>query len=564
MWRSLAARSRASVLTKAEHTFAAAATQKPKVLPSKTLNPLPHFPTRSPPPRFFSQVSETITYSDTPEPPPPSSSLDEEEIDDAAPGDGVAGVSEQEIGEVREEEEEEEEEEVYEIDVEKLEGLVGLLKDGGDGSIEASFRDLDLRLHDVFVTKVVETPGVVGENLIRLFKWGLKEKPEFRVNRKMLDGLVVAMCGVDVTKEDVCSLWEFIKVVGKEESGLLSVDFLNVLMSLFSELGEGKAALEVLGKFDDFGCVPSADSYYFAIEGLCKSGDFECAKSVSEEMIHGRCSPDAEKVGMILSWFCKAGMAKEAHSVYLLLKEVKQCRPWSSVYFLISSLSREDETVKLALDMLEEIDGEARKYAIKPFSGVVQGLCRIKDVDGAKKLLIQMTKEGPPPGNAVFNSVINGYSKAGDMQDAIEMMELMKSRGLKPDVFTYTVIMSGFTKGGLMEEACNMLSEAKKKHAKLTPVTYHTLISSLCKLEQFDKALELFREMKDFGVQPTTDEYNKLIQSLCLKALDWETSEKLLEEMKNSGLYLNDYTRGLIRAVKEMQTEKVEMQKIIA
>ncbi|KAL6141156.1 hypothetical protein ACLB2K_059446 [Fragaria x ananassa] len=559
MWRSVAARSRAYLLTKAAHNFVAS-TQNPKVLPSKTLTPLSHFPTRSPLPRFFSQLSENLSYSDTAEPPP--FSVAENEKDDFAPGDGVAGVSEElgsaEIGEVGEEEE------AHEIDVEKLEGLLSLLSGSADGSLESSFRDLDLTLHEDFVVKVVETPVVVGGNLIRFFKWGLKEKPEFRVNRQILDGVVLAMCGEGVTKEDMYSLWDLVKRVGENKSNVLNVDILNVLMSSFTKLGEGRPALEVLSKFDGFGCVPSADSYYVAIEGLCKSGDFDCAKSVSEKMIEARSSPDAEKVGRIISWFCKAGMAKDAQLVYFLLKDEKQCRPSSSVNFLISSLSREGENVKLALDLLEEITGEARKYAIKPFSAVVQGLCRIKDVDGARKLLIQMTKEGPPPGNAVFNSVINGLSKAGDMQDAIEMLKLMEGRGLKPDVFTYTVIMSGYAKGGQMEEACIILSEAKKKHAKLTPVTYHTLISSFCKLEQFDRALELFHEMKDFGVQPTTDEYNKLIQSLCLKALDWETSEKLLEEMRNSGLYLNGITRGLIRAVKELQSEKVECEQIVA
>ncbi|KAK9274728.1 hypothetical protein L1049_021979 [Liquidambar formosana] len=192
----------------------------------------------------------------------------------------------------------------------------------------------------------------------------------------------------------------------------------------------------------------------------------------------------------------------------------------------------------------------------------MRGLCRIKNVEEAKKLLFKMIDAGPLPGNAVFNSLINALSKAGDMEEAKEMMKLMESRGLKPDVYTYSVIMSGYVKGGQMEDACKVLSEAKKKHTKLTPVTYHILIRGYCKLEEFDKALKLFSEMKDFGVQPNTDEYNKLIQSLCLKALNWGMAEKLLEEMKENGLHLNGITRGLIRAVKEMEEEGVETREI--
>uniref|UniRef100_A0A2N9I4P6 Pentacotripeptide-repeat region of PRORP domain-containing protein n=1 Tax=Fagus sylvatica TaxID=28930 RepID=A0A2N9I4P6_FAGSY len=375
--------------------------------------------------------------------------------------------------------------EVYEINVEHLENVLSLLQSSVDGSLESDLDDMGLTLHEEFVVKVLETPLVLGENLIRFFKWAIKEETQ---------------------------------IEGEKENGLLNVEILNELIALFSKLGKGKAGLEML----DEGCLP-----------------------------------ENEKVGKIISWFCKGNKAKDAHSVYLLAKEKNHTLPRSSVNFLISSLCRKDETVTLALEMLDDFSGEARKYAIKPFSTVIHGLCRMKDVDGAKQLLSKMIAEGPPPGNAVFNSIISGYSKAGDLGEAMQIKKLMESRGLKPDVYTYTVIMSGYTNGGQMEEACKVLAEAKKKHSKLTPVTYHTLIRGYCKLEEFDKALKLLSEMKDFGVQPNVDEYNKLIQSLCLKALDWETAETLLEEMKEKGLHLNGITQGLIRAVKEMEEEEL-------
>uniref|UniRef100_A0A803NEU5 Pentatricopeptide repeat-containing protein n=2 Tax=Chenopodium quinoa TaxID=63459 RepID=A0A803NEU5_CHEQI len=98
---------------------------------------------------------------------------------------------------------------------------------------------------------------------------------------------------------------------------------------------------------------------------------------------------------------------------------------------------------------------------------------------------------------------------------------------------------------------------AKRKHAKLCPATFHSLIRGYCNLGEFDRAVKLLSEMKDSGVEPNVDEYNKLIQSLCLKALDWKSAEKLLEEMKEKGLYLPGITRGLVSAVKELEQEAV-------
>ncbi|KAF2286395.1 hypothetical protein GH714_016680 [Hevea brasiliensis] len=228
-------------------------------------------------------------------------------------------------------------------------------------------------------------------------------------------------------------------------------------------------------------------------------------------MLNAEALPDSEKVGKIICWFCKGSRANDAHMIYMLAKEKNKYPSQSAVTFLICLLSRKDETVKLCLDMLDSFSRETRKYAIKPFSSVFCGFCRIKDFDRAKMLLTNMIDEGPPPGNAVFNTIINGYSKCGYMKGAMEMKKLMERRGLKPDLFTYTVI--------------------------------------------FDKALELLTEMKEFGVQPNVDKYNKLIQSLCLKA-DWETAEKVLEKMEEDGLHLNGITKGLIRAVKKEGLQK--------
>lgn len=207
--------------------------------------------------------------------------------------------------------------------------------------------------------------------------------------------------------------------------------------------------------------------------------------------------------------------------------------------FLISKLCGKDETVGVALGMLDDFNGDNRKHAIKPFSFVLRALYRIKDMDGAKKLLSKMIEEGPLPGNAAFNLVICGLSKAGDVEEAIQWMKVMEGRGLRPDVYTYSVVMSGYAKGGQMEDAAKVFGEAKKVHPKLGPIPYHILIRGHCKLEEFDKAMGYFREMKENGVNPNHDEYNKLIQSLCLKSMDWRTSEVLLEEMKENGLRLN-------------------------
>lgn len=459
---------------------------------------------------------------------------------------------------------------VKENDAEKVEALLSLLQSYGVvcGSIEKQFEKMGLFLGDDLVLKVLKTPCVPGENLISFFRWISKHPSRYKLTSQVLNEFVGSICTQNERKE-VYALWDLINEIGEKEKGVVNAVCLNQLITEFSRLGKGKAALEVFNKFEEFGCVPDADAYYFTIEALGNRSFYTWAWSVCEKMITANVTPDANRLGKIISYFSKGGMAKDAHMVYLYAKDKRVVLPRSCIDSVVTSLCRiektnketyeeinkegDRETMSLALDMLNEYSSEDRKYAIKPFSSVIKKLCWIEDFDGATKLLLEMIESGPPPGNAVFNCVINGLTKRENMEEALSLKKVMESRGLRPDIYTYCVIISGFARAGEMDEACKIFDEAKKTHKKLTPVVYHSLIRGYCRVEQFDKAVSLLMEMRQHGVQPKHDEYNKLIKSLCFKALDWETAEKLQEDMQANGIPLNGRTKALISAVRELQ-----------
>ena len=444
-------------------------------------------------------------------------------------------------------------EEVTQFDEEKFKSLLSLLR-SEEESLEFGLKTLDVDLNSDLVVKVFESPGISGKNLIRFLKWATNKKEEITLTTSLVESLLVAI-SVEGRRLNAYALWDLVKEIGENES-VLNLEIMNELIALLGKLGKSKAAFDVFSKTEEFGFTPNEKTYYVTLEALCKRSFMEWAGAVCEKMLKSGVLPEGgDKIGNIITWFCKEGKAEEAYSVYELAKGKEKLLPPSSVATLISALCKNDGTVAFAQEMLSDLSGEARRQGIKPFSDVIRSLCRMKNVKDAKALLLDMISKGPAPGNAVFNLVVHACSRSGYLDEAKEVLKLMESRGLKPDVYTYTVIISGYTKGGMMNEAQEMLAEAKKKHKKLSTVTYHTLIRGYCKIEEYDEALNLLNEMESFGVRPSADEYSKMIQSFCLKALDWEKAEMLFEEMKQKGLHLNAITQGLIRAVKEMQSE---------
>uniref|UniRef100_A0A803LAE8 Pentatricopeptide repeat-containing protein n=1 Tax=Chenopodium quinoa TaxID=63459 RepID=A0A803LAE8_CHEQI len=280
----------------------------------------------------------------------------------------------------------------------------------------------------------------------------------------------------------------------EKESGVVNAEMLNQLISAFSRLGKGKAAYEAFGKFEEFGCVLNVDSYYLTIEALCKRSFYDWATLVVQKCLMLECFQRVRRL---------------VRSYHSYAKDTSPRRPMLSILLprgIISILLRR----QLIFDKLS-IEGK-------------------NDIECAKKLFA-------------------------------EMMEKVRLLGMQSLILSLTLFPKleiwKMPRGWYDGEARKVLSMAKRKHAKLCPATFHSLIRGYCNLGEFDRAVKLLSEMKDSGVEPNVDEYNKLIQSLCLKALDWKSAEKLLEEMKEKGLYLPGITRGLVSAVKELEQEAV-------
>ncbi|XP_042474173.1 pentatricopeptide repeat-containing protein At3g02650, mitochondrial-like [Zingiber officinale] len=442
------------------------------------------------------------------------------------------------------------------VDLEQVEKVRSLVGGTSQDSLETRLDQIDVTLSAELVALVLQTPDVLPQNLINFFIWAWKSEEETVRSSRTVEILVDAVSGsTELSKMEAYKLWDLVKEIGKNNAVLLNTSILNQLISLFGRLQKPRAGLEVFNKFSDFGCSPDRNTYCLTIAALGTRSLFNTAWPVCEKMLTSEDLPDGENIGKIITFLCKGKKAKEAHLVYLMAQQKEMLLPSSCLDILVRSLSRKEETLHMALELLNNYPKEYVRNANAIFALVIQGLCRAKQPQEAKKLLFRMVQSGPPPGTAVFNYVITALSKGGEMEDAISLMNLIKERGLQPDIYTYSVIMSGFAEGGLMDEAYQIYREAKKKHSKLSPVTYHIIIRGYCKMEEYEKALKCLKEMKEDGVQPNSDEYNKLIRSLCLKALDWRTAEKLLEEMKESGLFLKDATRSLILAVKELEEE---------
>nr|GMD50688.1 pentatricopeptide repeat-containing protein At3g02650, mitochondrial [Ipomoea batatas] len=87
------------------------------------------------------------------------------------------------------------------------------------------------------------------------------------------------------------------------------------------------------------------------------------------------------------------------------------------------------------------------------------------------------------------------------------------------------------------------------------------LLLQLSKQGEMEEATKSLKMMEDRGLKPDVYTYTVIISGYVKKLEMDEAAEKLLEEMKGNGVHLNAITKGLIRAVKDMEQDELERKR---
>ncbi|KNA19546.1 hypothetical protein SOVF_060740 [Spinacia oleracea] len=320
------------------------------------------------------------------------------------------------------------------VEFEKLLSLFSS-KDNNTVSVDSileSRDNWDALLNIGFFCKMIINPP---ENLSHLdqfkyFNWAIS-RDDFQINDSLLDGIANILTKPVLTtpklwpetdKQWLHLSWnlvksgggggggvvtklrnKLIKNLGEEDSnihGIVTTRILNKLINAFGYFGDHKSGIEILNKFPDFRCNPDLNTYSGVVYCAwgCKSEDWElefCQKMV-KYLQENDSNVDNESVSWIINLYCKIDKPKLGHAIY---EAAKKKTPANSVHQLIHCLSKHDETLCLAHNMLAGLDSSARENAT---SG----------------LAIRMLMAGPTPEVKAFNHVIKCLCSTGNMERA--------------------------------------------------------------------------------------------------------------------------------------------------
>ncbi|MCI11393.1 pentatricopeptide repeat-containing protein [Trifolium medium] len=76
-------------------------------------------------------------------------------------------------------------------------------------------------------------------------------------------------------------------------------------------------------------------------------------------------------------------------------------------------------------------------------NSLINGWCKVKDVDKAMCLLNEMVNEGLYPDAVTFTTLVGGFCEVGKPFAAKELFFMMKEYGMVPNLLTRAVVLDG-------------------------------------------------------------------------------------------------------------------------
>ncbi|MED6169422.1 hypothetical protein PIB30_021224 [Stylosanthes scabra] len=308
-----------------------------------------------------------------------------------------------------------------------------------------------------------------------------------------------------------------------------------ITASLHNQVGRLEAALEIFGRMDEIGVLPSRSAMNILIGELCsmsaKEGSVEKVRVKNTRRPYTILVPNVGCNSNAISGSIQPAIAvfRAVHSSGLL--------PSSFVVVkLISELCRLGKTEE-AVDIL--MIAEERKLTCvgEGYSIVIQALCKHRRVEEVSKLFGRMLQHGLKPKLVVYNSIISMLCKLGNLSHATRVYEIMNKKRCLPDNTTYAALIHANGERKNWKVAYDLLTEMLGFGWIPHFHTYNLVESLLREHDQLDLCCKLERKLE-----------NKKLQKLCKNGqLDaaYEKAKSMLEQ----GICLSQSARDTLQDV---------------
>ncbi|KAI6700959.1 hypothetical protein NL676_015283 [Syzygium grande] len=332
----------------------------------------------------------------------------------------------------------------------------------------------------------------------------------------------------------------------------------NTLISSFCREGMTDEAEKLVERMRGDGLSPDIVTFNSQISALCAAGKVLEASRIFRDMLSdqelGLPEPNTVTYNLMLEGFCKEGMWEEAKTLGDTMKRKGELMKLESYNIWLLGLIRKGNLLK-AQSIINEMTESGVEPSIYTYNIVIDGLCKNGMLSDARTVMRSMKSSGVSPDTITYSTLAQGYCSKGKMLEARNILQEMMKSGCFPNNHTSNFLLHSLWKEGKISEAEKLLQKMNERGYGLDIVTCNIVVHGLCLRGELDKAMEIVSGMWSHGSAalgnlgnsfiglvdnandcnkccPDLISYSTVISGLC-KAHRIEEAKKMFAEMIN-------------------------------
>nr|GMC78826.1 putative pentatricopeptide repeat-containing protein At1g12700, mitochondrial [Ipomoea batatas]GMD44334.1 putative pentatricopeptide repeat-containing protein At1g12700, mitochondrial [Ipomoea batatas]GME18830.1 putative pentatricopeptide repeat-containing protein At1g12700, mitochondrial [Ipomoea batatas] len=348
----------------------------------------------------------------------------------------------------------------------------------------------------------------------------------------------------------------------------IDVYTINILVDVYCRSSRVDCGFCVLGVVFKCGLEFNVVTFNTLIKGLFLDNKIVEAVGLFKKLVRENvCKVDQITYGTVIDGLCKSGHTQNALDLLIVMQE-EGPKPNTIAYNTVIDSLCKDRMVDQALGLLSEMIERGIPPNIFTYTFLIQCLCNFSRWKEVMKLMNEMVQHNVYPGRMnearkafgrvvesglqpdirTYNTLINGYCKIKEIEEARKAFGQMVESGLQPNVWTYNTLINGYCKIKEMDEAMHLFCEIPQKGLHPNVVTYTTMLQGFFLVRRCSAALELFQEMLVAGHKPDFCTSCVLLGGLCDNGLV-EQAMSVYHQLDRNGNGSHDYDTIIIDRV---------------
>ncbi|CAL1356221.1 unnamed protein product [Linum trigynum] len=246
----------------------------------------------------------------------------------------------------------------------------------------------------------------------------------------------------------------------------------NVLIAGYCRKGLLSSAMKLRTSMGKNGMEPNVVTFNTLINGFAKEGKLQEASRVFSEMKLSNVVPNIVTFNTLINGFSQVGNSEMNDMLYQEMVRAGIKPDILTYNAMISGLCREAKTKKAAY-LVKELDKERLVPNSSTFSALITGQCARDNPDRAFQLYRSMVRSGCHPNQQTFDTLIAGFCKIKEFDGAGKVLLEMFDRCLTPTLDIVMDIYNGLQQCGMDRLAMKLWNEmeARKCRDKIERVT---------------------------------------------------------------------------------------------